>query len=261
VHRGVLLLLVLAAGSAPAAAQGASPRAPLHQGVSFLGRAAFNFSAEHISGTDPRFVWDAHFGGDVDAVDYGRGRTNVYASYEVILGEELHIFDPNQGSYVLGASSSVRAGGLELAGVFHHESRHLSDRPNLQPVDWNMVGVRVQRSATAGPVQTTVTSDLRGTIKTSYVDYRWEVDTRARTRYGLRSGIALVSDLGLRLLGVDGSRNRSTQSGYRVEGGARFEGAAAAIELFAAVERRIDPYPLQFGTATWGTVGLRLRGR
>ena len=39
------------------------------------------------------------------------------------------------------------------------------------------------------------------------------------------------------------------------------EGGAGAAELFAAVERRIDPYPLEFGSATWVSAGFRLLTR
>ena len=38
----------------------------------------------------------------------------------------------------------------------------------------------------------------------------------------------------------------------------RFEGKLAAVELFLAVERRIDPYPLEFDTATWWSAGFKL---
>ena len=37
-----------------------------------------------------------------------------------------------------------------------------------------------------------------------------------------------------------------------------FEGRAGAIELFVAGERRIDPYPVEFGVAQWFTAGFRL---
>ena len=263
--RWAFLVLALGAGAVPAAAQAPSPPAaapaPGANGVTFLPRSAFYMSAEHIGSDDPRFVWDANFGGALDFVDYGYGRSTFYANYQVILGDEFHVFDPNQGNYILGGSTSLRAGAFEFAGVFHHESRHLSDRPKRQPVDWNMVGGRVQGFVTRGAVSSAISTDLRKTIKTSYVDYRWELDSRARTRYGLRSGLALVSDLDLRVLGVDGSQDRGTQIGYRVEGGIALEGSGAAVDLFAAVERRIDPYPLQFGTDTWGSIGFRLRSR
>jgi hypothetical protein len=70
--------------------------------------------------------------------------------------------------------------------------------------------------------------------------------------------VALVGDADLRLLGVDGSQNRGTQTGTRGEGGVRFEGRAGAIELFVAGERRIDPYPLERGTMTWFSAGFKL---
>jgi hypothetical protein len=41
----------------------------------------------------------------------------------------------------------------------------------------------------------------------------------------------------------------------------RLTGSGAAVELFLAVERRIDPYPLEFGSATWATAGFRLLSR
>jgi hypothetical protein len=65
----------------------------------------------------------------------------------------------------------------------------------------------------------------------------------------------------LRVLGVDGSRGRGTQYGARGEGGVRLDGSAAALELFVAAERRIDPYQLEFSTATWLSAGFRLTSR
>jgi hypothetical protein len=62
-------------------------------------------------------------------------------------------------------------------------------------------------------------------------------------------------------LGTDGSQDRGTQVGLREEGGVRLVGKAAAIELFVAVERRVDPYPLEFGVSTWVTTGFRLVSR
>ena len=94
-------------------------------------------------------------------------------------------------------------------------------------------------------------------------------------RFSIRSGIAanilanvliavifFVSvPLFIRYLGVDGSLDRGNQTGYVVEGGVRFEGRAGAIELFVAGERRIDPYPVEVGTAQWLKAGFRLLSR
>jgi hypothetical protein len=63
------------------------------------------------------------------------------------------------------------------------------------------------------------------------------------------------------IIGTDGTRDRGTQSGGRIEGGVRLDGRGAAVELFVASERRIDPYPLEFGTTSWISVGFRLMSR
>jgi hypothetical protein len=229
--------------------------------IEFLPRSAFHMGAEHLSSSGPRYIWDANFGGDLDFVDYGVGRAMFYANYQVILGNEFHAFDPNQGNYILGALVSARAAGNELALVFHHESRHLSDRLKRAPVDWNMLGARVHRTATAGIVHMDARADVRRVILKSFVDYNWELDADLRNLYRIAPRVAWLSDVDVRVVGVDGSRDRGTQTGFRVEGGVRLEGKGAAIELFAAGERRIDPYPLEFGTESWFTAGFRLLSR
>src|SRR5690349_7486633 len=95
----------------------------------FVPRADFHISTERISTDDVRFKWSAHFGGDIDLVDYVVGRIRIAGDYEPIPGDELRPFDPNQGNYPLEGSASFRIEGFEFSGVFHHESRHLSDRP------------------------------------------------------------------------------------------------------------------------------------
>ena len=95
-------------------------------------------------------------------------------------------------------------------------------------------------------------------IQKTLVDYRWELDTDTTARVALRPGVAVVASGGVRVLGVDGSRNRPTQYGYRGEGGMRFSGRDAALDLFVAAERRIDPHQLEFSTATWVTAGFRI---
>ena len=231
-------------------------------GVSFLPRAAFHLSAAHLGGIDDeRFRWDADFGGELDLVDYTRGRLIFAANYEAILGKELQQFDPNQGNYILEGALTARLAQVEAAFVFHHQSRHLGDRPKTQPVDWNMVGGRVSRSFLVDGTYLQTRADLRWTVQQSFVDYTWELDADVRGDRLIRPGIGVLAAGGVRHLGVDGTAGRGGQTGYRAEGGFRFEGAGGAVELFAGVERRIDPSPLEFGTATWMTAGFRLLSR
>jgi hypothetical protein len=239
-------------GATPAAAQ---------DNVDFLTHSAFHLSAEHLSGDDERFVWDTNFGGDLDLVDYGGGRVNFLANYEAGLGERFRSFDPEQGNYILAGAATYRLSSYEAAIVFHHESRHLSDRAKRQAVDWNMLGGRVMKSLDTHGVHVDTRADLRAAVMKSYVDYTWELNGDTKATYPLRDRVAVVAAGGLQFLGVNGDQNRGTQTGVRVEGGVRLTGKGAAVELFVAGERRVDPYPLEFGTASWLTAGFRLLSR
>jgi hypothetical protein len=227
----------------------------------FLSRYAFHLGGEHLSHADPRYIWDANYGGDIDLVDYGLGRVTFYANYQVILGDELHAFDPNQGNYVLGGRVSARLPGVEAAMVFHHESRHLTDRAMEAAVAWNMFGARFSKVLRVKGALLEGHVDARGVVQQSFVDYQWEIDGGLRSQYPVRSWLAIIADARVRHLGVDGSRNRGDQNGARGEAGIRLEGGAAAVELFVAAERRIDPYPLELGTVNWVSVGFRLANR
>jgi hypothetical protein len=258
VTRPVLAFLILAA-AVPAAAQ--TPAPPRR--VEFVPRVAFHLAAEQLFGVeeDKRLRWDTNFGGELDLVDYGAGRLTFFTNYQAVLGVELRRFDPNQGNYILEGALSARLPHVELAGVFYHQSRHLIDRPKEFPIDWNMLGVRARSTFLLGPVHMDARADVRGVVQHSYVDYRWEVDGRVRGDRLLRPGVGVMFAGSLRHLGVDGTRERGGQTGVRGEGGVRFEGGAGAIELFLAAERRIDPYPLEFGTASWVSAGFRLLSR
>jgi hypothetical protein len=258
VIRHLLLAAALVACAAPSQAQSPAPTPP----VEFVPRAVFHMSAELLSGIeDPRYRWDANFGGELDVVDYGVGRFTFGANYQVVMGEELRAFDPNQGNYILEGSLSARVPAVEIAAVMYHQSRHLSDRPKTVPIDWNMLGARVRRALLAGATHLELRGDVRRTFMQSSVDYRWELDGRVRGDHLLRPGFGVMVAGGVRHLTVDGSRPRGGQTGYRAEAGIRLDGRAGAMELFAGVERRIDPYPLEFGTATWATAGFRLLTR
>jgi hypothetical protein len=255
----VTLALLLCARAA--AAQTPDEDNPQASKIELLPRAAFHLSAEHLADEDIKFVWDTNFGGELDVIGYGNGRATFVANYQAILGDEFRHFDPNQGNYILAGSSSVRTHGIEVAGVFYHQSRHLADRANRVAVAWNMMGGRVQRTATIGRTLLDTRVDVRGVVAKSFVDYTWETEGTVRSDVQIRPAIGLLFDGTLRFLGVDGSQNRGNQTGFRAEAGVRFAGRAGAMEFFLAGERRIDPYPLEFGTAGWVTVGFRLVSR
>lgn len=253
-----LALLTLAT---PAFAQTTGPAPEAETPRTILTRSAFHMSAEHLSSDDPRFVWDTNFGGDLDLVDYGRGRLTFAANYQAILGEEFRQFDPTQGNYLLTGSLSARVRPLEVAMVFHHESRHLSDRAKRQAVDWNMFGVRVLQEARTDRVSLRTRADLRRVVQKSYVDYRWELQGETRADVVVRPGVGLLAAAAVQHLATDGTRTRDGATGVRAEGGVRLTGRGAAVELFVSAERRVDPYPLEFGTMSWVGAGFRLLSR
>ena len=104
-------------------------------------------------------------------------------------------------------------------------------------------------------------ADLRWLFQQRFVDYDWEVDTRIQTRVAFRSSVAVVSSANIRLLGVNGTRDRGTQTGARGEAGLRFAGDGGGLEVFVAVERRIDPSPLEVGSQSWVAAGFRVSTR
>ena len=80
--------------------------------------------------------------------------------------------------------------------------------------------------------------DLQGVIQHTYVDYRWELDSGVSTRLMLQPRVALVATGAWRVLGVDGTRHGALSIGFRGEGGVRFAGRSATLELFLAAEQR-----------------------
>lgn len=254
----VALTVVLCASSV--AAQQTADEQPAPR-VELLPRTQFHLSAEHLSGENLMFVWDTNFGGELDVIDYRTGRASFVANYQAILGDEFRNFDPNQGNYILAGSVSLRTHVAEVAGVFYHQSRHLADRDNRVAVAWNMIGARVQRRLTMPRAQLDARIDVRGVVAKAFVDYSWEIEGAVRSDVQIRPAVGLLFSGTLRRLGVDGSQDRGDQTGFRGETGVRFEGRRGAMEFFVAGERRIDPSPLQFGTANWATVGFRLLSR
>ncbi len=221
-------------------------------------RYSFQLSMAALSTQDQRFSWDAHFGGDIDRVDYVAGRANVVIDYEAVLGDEYRPFDPNQGNYTLEVSGSARRGATEFAGVFHHVSRHLSDRPKPFSIAWNTVGVRALRRVAFAGSTVDAQASLSGVVKRSYVDYLWTGNADVVVRRPITPRIGVFAHGFGELYRVDAAvANRGTQTGGRVEVGVRLGGRGGATELFAGYEDRLDADPLDRQPHRWGLVGFR----
>ena len=258
-----LILMALVAGVVPASAQQPGPQ-PVDTPATvpeFFPRYNFQLAANSLSGGDPRFTWDAHFGGAADLVDYVKGRVSVVADFEAVLGSEFRAFDPNQGNYVLETSASGWAGENEIAGVFHHVSRHISDRPKRYAIAWNVLGARFLRKIDVGGGTTVAVIAGAGRIvQHADVDYEWNADVDMIVRRTLNPHVGVFAHGWGEMFTVDPAiRGRTdSQRGGRFEGGVRFDGRGGALELFAGVERRLDADPHDYLPLTWAIAGFRM---
>jgi hypothetical protein len=246
--------------TSPVSAQ--QPLAAAPSTPQFFSRYDFRLSAAALWGADERFSWDTYWGGDIDVFDYVVGRTSTILDYEAVLGSEFRAFDPTQGNYILEVSSSYRAGKTEVAGIFHHVSRHLSDRPKRFAIAWNILGARLLRQATVGPSTIEIVADAGWATQHAHVDYKWAANADAVIRRQVNPRVAVFARGTGHLIGVrPEDRSRGTQAGANVEGGVRLNGERGAAELFAGFERRIDADPLDFKPQRWFTLGFRLLRR
>ena len=248
-------LILALAGSA--AAQSPLTRPPASR--EFLPRYDFLVLLAGLDVDDNRFSWDARAAADLDVVDYVVGRVSVRGEYEALLGNEQQLFDPNQALYTLEVSSSFRAGPTEFAAVFHHVSRHLSDRANKRGIGMNLVGGRVLRRIPAGGSTFDLRADVGGVTRRFYVDYTWRAQVDLVARRPLTARLGLLGRAFGEIYGVNPKiAGRQGQYGGRLEGGVRISGQAAALELFAGYERVVDADPLDRQPRRWAFGGFRV---
>ncbi len=230
--------------------------------VCWLTGYRFHLGAASVRSDDPRFHWDASLGGDVDLVDYRIGRINFLADYEVMVGSEFRTIDPNQGAYRFDLLTSLRVGRAEVQSVYGHVSRHLSDRASRTGVSWNSAGAVV--TTTYGGRAATAKLNVRGAkiLQAAFVDYAWRLGAGVDMEHRLSRRAALVARGDVESVLVDRRiAGRATQVGAKIEGGMRLCGTGAGVEVFAAWERRVDPYPLERATLSWALLGFRFVNR
>lgn len=242
-------------------------RFDFHLNAAWLGESAPATAVSAAPSTvknplEHRYSFDTHWGGSLDFVDYVVGRTSFIIDYEAILGDELRLFDPNQGIYTLEAATSARAGDLEVVGIFHHVSRHLADRANRQAVAWNAAGVRLLKRVTLDANTVDIDAEWSRTVAKAFVDYTWIGELNLLARHPVSDHVGVYAQGSGKLFAVDGSvANRGTQTGGVAEVGVRLTGTGGALELFAGFEKRIDAYELERDSQRWVLAGFRLLSR
>lgn len=226
----------------------------------FMSRFDVHLTADATASGNPEFWMDSHFGGDFDIVDYGKGRGTLLADYQAVLGKQIRPFDPNQGNYLLEGSSSLRLGDdVEVAGVFHHESRHLGDRAKIQAIAWNVLQVRLFYHHTFAGTEVKVRGDAGNVVQHSWVDYKWTADIEGRVDKPVASHVLAYGSGYAETYGINHDiSTRGRQTGGRVEAGFRLLGKRGAIDLFAGYERIVDADAFQELPLSWAFAGFRV---
>jgi hypothetical protein len=262
----VLVLVALLAGAGSAIAQQPGPRpvdslSPAE--AEFLPRTLFQMAANTLGGGDPRFTWDASWGGSADVLDYHFGRLGIVGDYEAVVGSERKNFDVNQGRYILEASASGFYQGHELALVFHHVSRHLSDREKPKPTAWNVLEARYLHNFHFNGAQVALIAAAGNTVTHVDVDYTWNFNVDVIVRHTVSPRVGLYARGLTEAFGVNPAIKGRTdpQHSGRFEGGVRLNGSGAALELFAGVEHRLDADLHDYIPVTWGVLGFRLTNK
>jgi hypothetical protein len=253
VRAACLVLLVASRAFAQAATPEPSPE------LQFLSRYDFHLSIDGLAVEDPRFSWDARFGGDFDLLDYGLGRLTFNVDYQAVAGKELGAFDVNQGNYTLSAATSARTRAGEIVLVLNHVSRHLSDRQKTMRIAWNEVQTRLLREVTRGATTVDVKAQVGKVVAEAFVDYSWSAELDGTVRRLLSPRVTTYGRARGQTVGVTRETyGREQQYGGRVEGGFRFRGERGALELFGGYERVIDADPLEMVARNWAFAGFRV---
>lgn len=235
--------------------------------VEFLSRYDFQLEANLIGGdSNPDlFRWDAHFGGEMDVLNYVKGRVTAVTDYEAVMGSQLRPFDPVQGNYVLEPAASWFVGKNEFAFVFHHVSRHLSDRPKLYAIAFNIAEGRYLRKFNFDGTTVAVRASLGHITQHSDVDYTWAADWDVTVVHPMNPYVQWYGRSTGEMYGTNPAiRGRTdAQHTFRLEVGPRLIGTKADFEFFGGFEHRLDAYVLDYfrPAGNWAILGFRIASK
>jgi len=262
--RSLVTVACLVASAAVAGAQqpGPQPLVAPDPEFGFMSRYDFQLEVNVLSGNNGReFRWDTHFGGEFDLINYIKGRLTMVSDYEAVLGSEFRPFDPNQSLYILEPAASWFVGDNELSFVFHHVSRHLSDRPKTNAIAYNAaLGRYLRKFILANHTSLAVRASAGKITQKSAVDYTWTVDWDVVARHPMNPHLELYARSTGEIFAVNPViRGRdSAQHSTRLELGTRVIGQKADLELFLGAERRLDASPIDFVPVSWALAGIRV---
>lgn len=258
---GFCLILGIPSAASAQVLGGPRPGTTAPRAYGFLTAFRSAIDVKHLNGIDidPHFNWDADVSFDIDVVDAGLFRGNLFMNVETIVGSEIRNVDPNHNSYTADVSVFVRLPRGEISSTFHHVSRHFSDRATTDSISWNMFGVGYGDRFTLGRFK--VDAGLRAlwTVERAGVDYEAEYAGYASVVRPLNRRLALFWSVDGVTVQMDPHMlNRSDQRGGHVESGLRIATGVSAVDLFVAREQRIDPTSDRHELVSWTQFGIRV---
>ena len=184
------------------------------------------------------------------------------ADVETIIGNSRRAFEANQANYHLETGLRRPIGRHEIALAFHHVSRHYVDRPKVQAVDWNILGLRVSGEMGTPERPWRYAGAVGHTTLASLVGYGWEVTAHLDRDLLGRPSRALYAATDARFVTSDASPAlaRGAFLDLSGEAGVRWRGESRELCLFALLERRNDVFLEEAGRRDRGLFGLRIVG-
>jgi hypothetical protein len=206
------------------------------------------------------FHWQGWIGAGAGLVRVGGTTAYFTSDVETNIGDTLRAFEANQANYHLEAGFRQRVGAGAATLFFHHVSRHYVDRPKVQAVDWNVLGVRAGWPVRTGRRPVRATASLGRATLASLVGYRWEATAEVDAEPARIGSAAVFARAGVRAVSIDPDPllDRGGFADFSMEGGARWARDGRTLDLFAAIERRNDVYLEIPGRQDRALLGFRI---
>jgi len=246
----------VAAWTAAAVALAAPPAAA--EGSAFLPQAFARLRGARYVPSDKAGAWTGWIGAGADLVRTGGATLEFTADVETIIGGELRTFDANQANYHLAVATRIGTGRVSVAPFLHHVSRHLVDRPKVQPVDWNIVGLRGVARMRGGRVH--LGFGAGHTFQVSLVGYRFEFTGSVDATLAKLGAGAFYGLFDARRVTADPTPDfpRGSFTDLTVEAGVRWPRGSLSLDTFAAFERRNDVFVVVPGVRDRLLLGFRI---
>ena len=214
---------------------------------------AFHLSAEYLSDEDIMFVWDTNFGGELDVIEYGTAgprsspttRPSSATSSATSIPTRATTSSPDRPR----CGPRRRRGRRACSPSVAPPGRPRQSRGRCLEHDGRTSAEDLHGSAARASDYARVDRPRRRRRSRSWITAgrlkRGRAQRRADSARSACCSTARCDISAWTVRRIAGIRRVSGQ------GGVRFAGAGRAMEFFLAGERRIDPYPLEFGTAGW----------